>query len=223
MNRRTPNAQDESEGTHSVEPGGGGGSGRDAASLSSTALGESADPGARWLAARDLAKRDDGAAVEALSRLLTDGDIRIRQQAAQSLREIGPPARAAVPSLLTALFDGEGSVRVAATRALGAIGDKSAIPPLLKVADTTAWDTLHSWATESLVRLEAPEAAGHLIRRLGSEKAWQRRWAARELAEVGTVDALPALHDARKRDFVHRRVYSRAIRQIELRMASAHS
>jgi HEAT repeat protein len=169
------------------------------------------------LVAKELASRDDSEAVEALSKLLTDGDMRVRQQAARSLREIGAPARAAVPSLLEALFDGEGPVRVAATRALGAIGDKSAVPQLVKVADTTAWDTLHSWATDSLVRLGAPEAAGHLIRRLEAERAWQRRWAASELGSIGSADALPALREARKRDLLHRRTYSIAIREIELR------
>lgn len=180
----------------------------------------STDPGARWLVAKELASRDDSDAVEALSKLLTDSDMRVRQQAARSLRQIGAPARAAVPSLLEALFDGEGPVRVAATRALGTIGDTSAVPQLLKVADTTAWDTLHSWATDSLVRLGAPEAAVHLIRRLESERAWQRRWAARELGSVGSADALPALREARKRDLLHRRTYSRAIRDIELRTST---
>jgi HEAT repeat protein len=186
-------------------------------------LDRSADPGSRWLVAKELAGRDDSDAVEALSKLLTDGDMRVRQQAARSLGEIGAPARAAVPSLLEALFDGEGPVRVAATRALGAIGDKSAIPGLLKVADTTAWDTLHSWATDSLVRLGAPEAAAHLMRRLESERAWQRRWAARELSPIGTADALPALLEARKRDLLHRRTYTRAIREINLRTSMGES
>ena len=77
-------------------------------------------------------------------------------------------------------------------------------PLTLKAADTTSWDTLHSWATESLVRLEAPEAVVHLIRRLDAEKAWQRRWAAQELAEVGNADAIPPLRKARKRDPLHR-------------------
>jgi HEAT repeat protein len=201
----------------------GGKSSHDTASLSAKALDDSADSGVRWLAVRELAKHNDSEAVEALSSLLSDGDMRIRQQAAQSLREIGPQADAAVPSLLIALFDGEGPVRVAAARALGTIGDKSAIPQLVKVAETTAWDTLHSWATESLVRLGSSEAAVHLVRRLESERAWQRRWAAGELGAIGTPDAIPAIRKARKRDFVHRRTYSRAIRQIEQRTSMRDS
>jgi HEAT repeat protein len=182
--------------------------------LAAAALDTSADRGWRWFAARYLGDFNDAIAVDALTKLLADDERRLRQRAARSLKQIGPPARPAVPALRTALVDGEGHVRVTAAQALGAIGDKSAIPDLVRAAETTGWDTLHAWATASLVQLEAPEAAAYLVQRLAAPKAWQRRWAAGELAELGTRDALEPLRHARTRDRFHRRTYSRAIRQI---------
>jgi len=147
--------------------------------------------------------------------------MRVRQRAAKSLAEIGASAQVAVPTLMNAVFDGEGAVRVAATRALGRIGDPSALPALERAADTTSWDTLHAWVTDSLVKLGSPEAARHLTTRLSAEKRWQRRWAARELASLGGPDAIGPLRAARARDRLHGRVYTKAIRTIERRSARA--
>ena len=131
----------------------------------------SVNPGSRWFAIHYLASfpRDD--VIAALTELLSDPDFRLRQQAARSLKEIGPRARPAVPALTRALFDGDGAVRVAAARALGTIGDTAAIPELTRAADTTGWDALHAWATDSLVKLGAPQASEHLVRRLVAEKS----------------------------------------------------
>jgi HEAT repeat protein len=185
------------------------------------ALDTSADVGVRWVAARSLRKFDDPEAVEALAALLADNDFRLRHQAARSLGMIGPAGRPAVPALRRALFDGEGPVRVAAARALGEVGDPSAVPDLVKVAETTGWDTLHAWATYSLVKLGAAEAAEHLTRRLSAGESWQRRWAAGELGKVGGAEALRLLREARSRDHLHRRSYTRAIKSIELRITQA--
>ena len=179
------------------------------------------DSGSRWFAVRYLGSFSQDDVVVTLGELLADAEMRLRQQAARSLGEIGPDARAAVPALRRALFDGEGPVRVAAARALGAVGDRSASPDLVKAADTTAWDTLHGWLTDSLVKLGAPEASEHLVRRLSAEKGWQRRWAARELASLGDAASIEPLRRARSRDPLHRRTYTRAIRQIERRLSRA--
>lgn len=177
----------------------------------------SVDAGVRFFAVRDLGAFAREDVVATLGDLLSDPDERLRAQAARSLGEMGSAARPAVPALRRALFDGEGAVRVAAARALGEVADESAVPDLIKAAETTAWDTLHAWATASLVRLNAPEASEHLTRRLAAEKAWQRRWAARELGRLGTVGALEGLRQARSRDPLHRITYSRAIRAIQRR------
>ena len=173
--------------------------------------------GSRFFAVRHLGHFSDELSVSTLIRALSDEDEGVRAQAARSLRAIGEPARDAVPALTEALFDGDGPVRVSAARALGAIGDPAAIPALLKVVETNSWQTLHSWATGALVQLGAPEAEPHLVRHLGDEKAWQRRWAARTLGDVGGAASVEAVRQARKRDLLHRRVYTRAIGAMERR------
>ena len=180
--------------------------------LAAAALDSAVNSGSRWFATRYLGEFTDEEAVGALERLLSDDEMRLREQAARSLGEVGPDARPALPALVRALFDGEGPVRVAAARTLGRIGDESVVPDLLKAADTTPWDTLHGWVTDSLVRLHAPQASDHLVRRLESEKPWQRRWAASKLGEVGRTEALGPLVQARSRDPLHRRTYTRAMR-----------
>ena len=42
--------------------------------------------------------------------LLADPEMRVRQRAAKSLAEIGASAQVAVPTLMNAVFDGEGAV-----------------------------------------------------------------------------------------------------------------
>jgi HEAT repeat protein len=194
---------------------------REAASLLEVARSESFEFGRRWFAVRYLGEFDTADVIEGLAALLGDPEVRIRQRAAKSLREIGPPAGASVAALCEALCDGEGSVRIAAARALGEIGDRSALDALERAADTTAWDALHSWVTDSLVKLGSSEAPRHLVRRLSAEKAWQRRWAARQLRTVGDIDAVQPLREARGRDLLHRRTYTQAIRSIESRRVTS--
>ena len=171
--------------------------------------------GSRFFAVRYLGDFDDELSVSALVAALNDQDDRVRAQAARSLRALGSLAQAAVPALTNALSDSDGSVRVAAARALGTLGDRSAIPALLRVVETNSWHTLHSWATNSLAQLGAQEAEPHLLQHLEDDKAWQRRSAARMLGEVGGESTIEAVRRARRRDPLHREVYTRAIRAIE--------
>ena len=91
--------------------------------LAAAALDSAVNSGSRWFATRYLGEFTDEEAVGALERLLSDDEMRLREQAARSLGEVGPDARPALPALVRALFDGEGPVRVAAARTLGRIGD----------------------------------------------------------------------------------------------------
>lgn len=191
------------------------------ADLLADAARSSKNPGERWFATRYLQDFSDKRTVDTLAALLADDYQPVRRRAARSLREIGPAASRAVPALREALFDDDGPLRISAARALGAIGDKSAIPDLVRLAETTAWDALHSWVTESLTLLGAPEAENHLLRRLDAEKTWQRRWAAKQLGAIGGEASLAPLRQARSRDLLHRRVYTRATRDIETRLSEA--
>ncbi len=193
-----------------------------ASERAATALDSSAEWAVRFFAVRALRKYRNKEAVDALVLLLADDDESIRAQAAGSLREIGTGAAGAVEALTRTLFDGDGTVRIASARALGAIGDQSAIPALVRAAETTAWDNLHSWVTSSLVQLGATEATGHLVRCLDDESWWTRRWAAKKLIEIGASDAaaLEPLRRALARDRLHWWTYSRAIRAIRSRAAA---
>jgi hypothetical protein len=57
------------------------------------------------------------------------------------------------------------------------------VPELVQVAETTSWPVLREWATDSLAKLEAPEAVPFLIDDLrpqtGQEKMAIRRWGRR--------------------------------------------
>jgi HEAT repeat protein len=188
----------------------------DVAQLADAATNPEVQSGSRFFAARYLGRFNDQQAISALIEALADTERTVRAQVARSLRSIGAPAHAAVPSLCETLFDGDGHVRISAARALGVIGDPAATPALVKVVETNSWHALDSWATGALVKLGAPEAEPHLLRHLDDEKAWQRRWAARSLGQVGRSPAsAEAVMRARKRDLLHRRVYTQAVRRIE--------
>lgn len=61
-------------------------------------------------------------AIRSLSETLTDHDARVRRNSAQSLGEIGSPARLAVPFLVTSLNEEDEEVRAAARAALSRMG-----------------------------------------------------------------------------------------------------
>jgi HEAT repeat protein len=183
----------------------------------------------RFWATKFLGSVGDSRAIDTLVAVLGDSDEGVRSQAAKALGSIGD-ARA-VPALARAAFDRDSQVRISAVIALGEIGDSAAIAPLNKVAQTTSWGLLHEWATGSLAKLNAPEAADLLIpyldgptevgkywmRRVNKKLRWTQRWAAKHLERLGTRDALGPLERARRRDLLHRPTYTRAIKAIERR------
>jgi HEAT repeat protein len=91
--------------------------------------------------------------------------------------ELGTPA---VPHLIQALGDRDWDVRVAACRALGAIGDGQAVPPLIQALGD--WNSdVRAAACRALVKIGAP-AVPHLIQALGDGNRYVRE-AAREAVE----------------------------------------
>jgi len=141
-------------------------------------------------------------------------DPRLRLFAASSLGEIR--AHAAVPALVRNLNVKNDPVRNAAVKALGRIGDPSAIPSLVDVACTDEAAGVRTTAIDALATLGAPEGV-QLMARLALEPAavlagttrffegpvvrWIRRshlrfvqtWAARRLRQLHLVEALPLL------------------------------
>jgi HEAT repeat protein len=76
-------------------------------------------------------------ALEPVTGLLVDKDVRLRAQAAQTVAEMGPAAREAAPRLAKALRDPDGLVRAWAAYALHEIGPEMAVHvlPVLKDRD----------------------------------------------------------------------------------------
>ncbi len=72
-----------------------------------------------------------GAIIPALIAALSDSKREVREQAAEALGWIGPPAQEATPALIAALQDAEDQVAIKASQALAFIGDERAAPALL--------------------------------------------------------------------------------------------
>jgi HEAT repeat protein len=78
-------------------------------------------------------------AADAVTPLLTDKDDQVRLRACKVIGNVGAPAKAAAPKLITALKDDHAGVREAAATALGNMGAdaKASIPALLALAKGT--------------------------------------------------------------------------------------
>jgi HEAT repeat protein len=127
---------------------------------------------------------------------------RIRRGAAEVLGDLGPRAIGSVPALTQVLKDKEESVRVAAARALGTIGDRSAVPSLvLELNDASA--SVRATASESLGKIRAQESIRALTEKLSDPetvvrvKAAQAIWRIDRNAEVTVPVLIRALRDRR--------------------------
>jgi len=69
---------------------------------------------------------------------LGDANYDVRIAAADALRDLGPPAAAAVPALVQALRDRHPTLRQASARALGDMGDKT--PPVIRALQESLKD-----------------------------------------------------------------------------------
>ncbi len=108
-----------------------------------------------------LSRADSSAAAD----LLEHSDHRIRRAAALRLKELGTDATSEIPQLVKALGDNHPRVQTAAARALGSIGDGSAIEPLISnMADKDRKVRLWTW--KALVQIGDP-AIEALIAHLG--------------------------------------------------------
>jgi HEAT repeat protein len=146
---------------------------------------------------------------------------RFRKQLVKALGKVGVPA---VPPLIQALGDGDWHVREAACRALGAIGDRQAVPPLIQalrdwyvraaacralgaIGDRQAVPPLiqalgdrdrgvRAAACRALGAIGDRQAVPHLIQALGDWDEYVRRAACRALGQIGDPQALPHLIQA---------------------------
>lgn len=96
------------------------------------------EPAARRLAARELGRRKDAAAVTPLiATLKKDKDAGVRNSAAEALGSLKKVAKAAVPELLATLKDIDALVRETAAESLADIGEepKTVVPALIKLLE----------------------------------------------------------------------------------------
>jgi HEAT repeat protein len=120
-----------------------------------------------------LGDLDQPRALPSLLALVEDGDAGVSQAARGALasfRNWNPRAfrKKDAPALVALLGDGEASLRVRAAEALGALGDRHAVAPLI-----AALDDAEPEVTESVVA-----ALGRLTgRSFGADRdAWRRWW-----------------------------------------------
>jgi hypothetical protein len=114
-------------------------------------------------------------------------------------------AREAVELLRRVLREGSSRVRQSAAAALGKIGDPSALPDLLEVAQSDADTSLQMDAITALGELGDPRAEPVLLKLLVEHHDSRIRYcAAGALARAGTRTAIPVLESRMDREnFVH--------------------
>ena len=143
-------------------------------------------------------------AVPQLAQALSRRNARIRQGAAEILRDFGLRARAAVPALREALADNKPIVRRRAAEALGACGeDEPATSQQLRKCLRDPVPSVRCAAADALGFLRAMTASGDLTAALGDKDTAVRIGAARALWHIRreAEPLLPvlttALHDAK--------------------------
>jgi HEAT repeat protein len=137
---------------------------------------------------------------EALAQVVAQGawGVLVRALPHEAVRaavvELGTPA---VPHLIQALRDGNSYVRVAACRALGAIGDRQAVPPLIQaLGDRDRDRDVRAAACWALGQIGDPQAIPPLIQALGDWNSDVRVVACRALGAIGDRQAVPPLIQA---------------------------
>jgi hypothetical protein len=135
---------------------------------------------------------DFGRAERVLLAAVHDRRPTMRETAIHTLGIMGSQVRAvAMPALIEALSDPVPAVRIQAAKALGHVGDASAVPALLH-ALRGADEQMGSQIFSALVNL-GHTAVPALINESASNSAWIRWHCVRALSEICDQRALPVL------------------------------
>jgi HEAT repeat protein len=173
------------------------------ADLLAVAADERVDAEVRAAACWCLGRLGERQAVPALVASLQQQDAGVRQAAVGALGELGELASQDALAPLLALLATEANTDVgrAIIYALGLIGDRRALAPLVDVLrDRDRPALLRAMAAEALADLRDPTAVDPLIAALSDELAEVRFFAAFALGEIGDTRALPALQERIDRD-----------------------
>jgi RNA polymerase sigma factor (sigma-70 family) len=149
--------------------------------------------GLRWFASADPDHPRRAEAAQEISRLLKDGDVFDKQDAAKALTRWA--TRKEVPVLIDVLKQenlGLG-VKPAVMRALGRLKDDRAIPAL---AEMLASPFESNEAVAALAAV-GPLAEGEVLKYLGHERYTARVAACKVLKEIGTMKSLIPLQETR--------------------------
>jgi HEAT repeat protein len=96
------------------------------------------DPLVAFQAVKALARRGDPAALPGVLETLGSGDVKRRTWAVQAFGTLGDPARPHWKKLVPLLADPSEAVRLQAIRAIGRLGDRTAIEPLVEAAQESS-------------------------------------------------------------------------------------
>ncbi len=134
--------------------------------------------------------------VPALITSLADTEEKVRVVGSVALQNIGEPA---VPYLIDALTAPSADIRLNAAYALGEIGKplETVMPALIKALTDTEWN-VRRLVVRALIRI-GPPAVDSLIEALNSPDQDLRGMAERALNDMGTVRALKAITEAKRR------------------------
>ena len=139
-----------------------------------------------WLAPRiaDILARHGDIVVDPLLALLHDSDRHTaRAWAANVLGEIGAPA--ALPALIRSLDDPDDEVRAKAATALGRLGDRRALQPLLDHLLVDPAPFVRVRIASTLGQFGGPEVVNRLVRTLGDPAWWVRLRGVEALEQIG--------------------------------------
>ena len=100
-------------------------------------------------------------------------------------------------SLIAKLDNEDKDVRMESARALGYLGDRKAIEPLLALLEKDKDAKVRLWAAISLGKMGDPDGIGYLFSFLGSDDNLSRKMAVEALVEVGEL-VVPKLIDSLK-------------------------
>ncbi|MDA1273825.1 MAG: HEAT repeat domain-containing protein [Verrucomicrobia bacterium] len=136
--------------------------------------------------------RRQPAVVDALRRLLQDGSVEVRRNAAKALAAYGEQSLPAASRLLELLADYDEETRAAAAAALGAMHAEEAIPKIIQLLGDPNASVRADAAGALGMGLNASSAVPDLIRLLGDSDVTVRRSAAFAMSFIGS-DAKAAI------------------------------
>ena len=153
---------------------------------------QDSSPDVRRTAALSLGKIGHSAGTQGLVEALSDPDPLVREYSAWALGQIGEEVNTdATIALVSALGDENQSVKNTAAKALGNVGLREPMVPLLVEGLTVGEVQSRRAVVQALMQLEVKEAYAALIASLKDNDPQVRQGAIAALGELGARQALP--------------------------------